>query len=64
MFLDVVQIKIHLPGIRMSENAPFQVDDHKASQGPVIEQQIDPIPCCAHADAFLSGNEGEPRSQF
>ena len=55
---------MHLPGIGVGELAKLQVDDDEAAQTPVEEQQIDPIPLAADAQAALASDKGKIAAEF
>jgi hypothetical protein len=48
----------------MSKFSEFQIHDDEASKPTVEENQINPIPFGADAQAFLSGDESEIAAQF
>ena len=64
MFTRVVQIKVHLSGIRIAETAHLQVDDDEAAQFAVKEKEIDPIPFPANAQPALAADESKIASQL
>ena len=64
MLTRVVEIQVHLAGIRMREFSQFQVHHDEALQFAVEENQIDPIPFCSDAQALLARNEGEIVAQL
>lgn len=57
--LGVVEIKVHLARIGMGELADFQIDNYKATQFPVKEDQVHPIPFVTDAQPFLPADETE-----
>jgi hypothetical protein len=60
----VVQVKIHLSGIGVSEFPDFQIDDDQAEQPAMKEQQLDAISLIAHGQTSLPCQEGEVAAQF
>lgn len=40
----VVQVEVHLTGVRVGESAQFEVDDHEAPNAPVKEQEVHSVP--------------------
>src|ERR1700722_3748998 len=55
----IVQVQVHLAGIRVSEFSYLQFNDQQASEPPMKKQQIDPIPFRSYAKTFLPGYECE-----
>ncbi len=45
----IVQVHIHLPGIRITEFAYLQVNEQQAAQATMEEQQIDAEPAVVYA---------------
>src|SRR2546423_1615941 len=64
MFAGIVQIKVHLPGIGVSEFSKLQLYDDKSFESPMKEKQIDPIPFRSDPKALLSGYESKVISQL
>ena len=64
MLAGVVQVKIHLSCIGVSEFTKFQLDDDQASKPSMEEEQIDSIPLCAHSQSLLTSNESKIVSQL
>ena len=50
---------MHLPGVGVGERPDLQVDDHDASEAPVVEQQVHPVPPAADAQTPLPAHEAE-----
>jgi hypothetical protein len=55
----IIQIQIHLPGIRMGEFSKFQFYEDKRSKTSMEKQQIETVPFGADTKPFLAGKEGE-----
>jgi hypothetical protein len=64
VFPCIVEVKVHLPGIGVSELAEFEIDQQQAAQAPVIENQVHPIPFITDTQPLLSSPKGEIASQF
>ncbi|HWR92319.1 MAG TPA: hypothetical protein VN300_07820 [Desulfobacterales bacterium] len=60
----IVEIEVHLAGVRVGEFPDLQVDDHQASQAAVEKEQVDSIPFVANAQAFLPANEAEVAAEL
>src|ERR1700704_584233 len=59
MLAGIVQIKVHLTRIRMGELANLEIDHDQASQPPVKEQKVNPVPLGSDSQPLLSGYEGK-----
>jgi hypothetical protein len=59
MLRRIVDIQIHLPGVRVSKLADLQVNDDKTTQATMIEEQIYSIPLIPDRDSLLARDEGE-----
>ncbi len=59
-----IEIKVHLPGIRMAERANLKIQEHVAAQEPVVKDQIDIVMLVGNRDALLTRLEAKARSQF
>ena len=64
MLAGVVQVEIHLSCIGVSEFTKFQLDNDQASKPSMEEEQIDPIPLCAHSQSLLTSNESKIIAQL
>ena len=64
MLPGVVQVEVHLAGVRMGELPKFKVNEDQALQAAMEENQVDPIPLVPHPEPFLSGDEREVGAQF
>jgi hypothetical protein len=64
MLAGVVQVEIHLSRIGVSKFTKFQLDNDQASKPSMEEEQIDPIPFCAHSQPFLTSNESKIIAQL
>src|SRR5581483_9940669 len=60
----VVQVQVHLAGVRMGELSDFQVDDDEAPQAPVEEEQVDAVPFIANAQTLLASDKCEIAAEF
>ncbi len=60
----VIQIEVHLPDIFMLNLSTFQVDQNKALQNPMVENQIDLIYPSANHHFLLSSYICETFSKF
>ena len=59
MFARVVQIHVHLAGISVGELAALEIDDDKATEFAMKEEQIDPIPFVADTEPALAADKSE-----
>src|SRR5205823_3024788 len=59
MFAGVVQIHVHLAGVSVGELAALKIDDDKATEFAMKEEQIDAIPFVADTEAALPADESE-----
>ena len=64
VFSRIVQVEVHLTGVGMGEFSDLEVNDDKTFEPAVEEQQVDAVPLITDANPFLSGNEGESRSEL
>jgi len=64
MFAGIIQIQVHLPGIRMGKLPELQVHDDEALKPAMKEDQINPIPLRPHAQPLLSSDEREIVAQL
>jgi hypothetical protein len=64
MLARVIQVEIHLSGVGVSEFTKFQLDNDQASKPSMEEEQIDPIPLCAHSQSLLTSNESKIIAQL
>ena len=53
----VIQLQVHLPGVRTTESANLEVDDNQATEPTTKEQQINPEPGVVNAEPLLSSEE-------
>ena len=60
----VVEVEVHLAGVGVRELAELEVDDDQAAQAPVEEEQVDPVPLVADAQAPLPADEGEVAAEL
>jgi hypothetical protein len=60
----IVEIHVHLASIAVSESAALEIDDDEAPQLAMKEQQIDPIPFIADAEAALASDKSEIAAEF
>lgn len=60
----IVEIHVHLPGIRMREFSKLQIDNDEAAQLSMKEEQIDSIPFVADAQPTLARDECEVTAEF
>jgi len=47
-------VRLSITGIGVSEFTKFQLDNDQASKPSMEEEQIDPIPLCAHSQSLLT----------
>ena len=59
MFASVVEIEVHLAGVGVGELAALEIDDDKATEFAMKEEQIDAIPFVADTEAALPADESE-----
>ena len=64
MLAGVIQIQIHLAGIRVCEFTQLQIHDDEGPKPAVEENQIDTIPFGPDAQPLLSGDEREIIAQL
>ena len=64
MLAHVIQIKVHLPSVGVSELSKFQVNDDEAAEFAMEEQQIDSIPFVAHSQPALTRDEREVATEL
>ncbi len=64
MLPGVVEVEMHLPGVSVRKLADFEINHHQASEAPMEEEEIDPIPLVSNTEATLATEEGEVPSQF
>jgi hypothetical protein len=55
---------VHLPGIGVSELAELQINDDKAPQAAVIEEEVYPVPFVANSQSALPSDKGEVAAEF
>ena len=60
----VIEIEVHLSGIRISESIRLEVDDYQTAQTPVEEKKIDPKPSIVEAKSLLASEKGEVVTQL
>jgi hypothetical protein len=53
----VIQVKVHLPNVRVRERSDFQVDQNQASQSTVIKHQVNTVPSMTYPQPLLPGNK-------
>jgi hypothetical protein len=64
MLSGIVEVKIHLPGVGVSELPNFYFDEYEASQPSMEEEEIHAIPFDIHCEPLLTGNECKVIAQF
>jgi hypothetical protein len=64
MFARVIQIKMHLPRIRVGELSEFEINDDEASKSSMKEEQVDPIPLVSDAQPMLASDKREVTPKF
>src|SRR5580698_4213148 len=64
MLAGIVQIKVHLPGVGVSEFPKLQLYNYESLEPPMKEKQIDAIPFRSDPKALLSGYESKVISQL
>ena len=60
----VIEIEVHLSGIRISEAIRLEVDDDQTAQTPVEEKKIDPKPSIVEAKSLLASEKSEVVTQL
>ena len=60
----IVQIEVHLAGVRVAEPADLEVDDQQAAQPAVKEQQINAEPGVIQTQPALATDEGKIVAQL
>ena len=60
----IIQIQVHLSGIRVRELAELKVDDDEASESSVEKQQINTIPLVPNTQSVLAPDKGEIASEL
>ena len=55
----VVQIEMHLPGLRIAEATDLEIDDDQASQASIEKHQIDPEPGVVDSQSALPTDESK-----
>ena len=64
VLLRIVQIQIHLAGIRVIEPAELKVDEDQASEPSMKQKQVDTKPLVPDPKTLLARDEGEFASKF
>jgi hypothetical protein len=64
MLARVVEVQMHLPGVRMRERAELQIDHDETAQVPMEEEEIDPIPGIPDPQATLACDKGKAAAEF
>ena len=64
VLLRIVQIQIHLAGIRVIEPAELKVDEDQASEPSKKQKQVDTKPLVPDPKTLLARDEGEFASKF
>src|ERR1044072_2557771 len=64
MLASIVEIHVHLTGIRISEFIHFQIDDHQTTQPAMKEDQIYTEPLIADSESFLPSDKSKVSSEF
>jgi len=62
--VDCRQIEVHLAGVLRLEGSHLQVDDNKAAQSYVVEEQIKLEVFAADFERLLAANKGEADTEF
>jgi hypothetical protein len=60
----IIQIQVHLTGIRVREFAELEVDDDEASESAVDKQQINTAPLVPNTQSVLAPDKGEIASEL
>jgi hypothetical protein len=55
---------VHLPSVRVTELAYFEVDDDQTMQATVEENEVDTKPCVIDAKPALAAKKGKIIAQF
>ena len=58
MLTGVVQVQVHLAGVGVREAGKFEIDHDKATQPPVEEKKVHPVPLVVETQASLAPHEG------
>ena len=64
VFACVVQVKVHLSGIRMGEFSEFEVYYYKTAQTAVEEEKINAVPFIANTQTPLPSDESKIAAKF
>ena len=64
VFLGVVQVQVHLAGVRVGELTTLELDYYQATQHAVEQEKVDPVPLVVDADSLLPGHERGSRRPF
>jgi hypothetical protein len=64
MFARVIQIEVHLPGIRVGELSEFEINDDEASKSSMEEEQVNPVPLVSDAQPMLASDKREVTPEF
>lgn len=64
VFAGVVQVKVHLAGVGVSERLDFEVNHQQAAQPAVEEEEVHAIPLATDAQAALASDEGKVAAEF
>src|SRR5579859_1543447 len=64
MFAPIIAIQVHLPDVGVGEWPDFEVNDDKAPQSAVEQQQIHAIPFVTNPQTPLPSDERKVVSQF
>jgi hypothetical protein len=60
----VIQVRVHLPSIRVRELAEVEIDNDEASESSVENQEINPIPLIPDAESVLAPDKSEIASEL
>jgi len=55
---------MHLPRVGVRERGELEIDHHHTAKPPVKEDQVDPVPGSADAQAALPAHEGEVAAEI
>ena len=61
---EVAEVEVHLADVVVLHVAQLQVDEHKAAQDAVVEDQIDLVMAVVDRHPVLPANEGEALAEF
>jgi hypothetical protein len=64
MLARVIQVHVHLAGIGVRELSALEIDDNEAAELAMEEEQINPIPFVANAEAALTPDKSEIAAEF